>query len=120
MRHSDVESWDFIQQRAAYLIINRTPAEDALLQPLTALGFRFQWPLMLTGARGRKFYIICDYYHDKLKLIVEVDGSSHRKKKGKDARRDRAAAFNGITTIRISNKEALRGDLTKIKEAMEG
>lgn len=44
---------------------------------------------------------IPDIYSELLKLIIEVDGSSHVGREEYDARRDRAFAAKGIQTVRI-------------------
>ncbi len=119
MKRSEAETWEWVEQRAAELWRTPTAAEQAIRADLLKMGFYFQVPMKLVGPRGRVKYEIFDFYHPKLKLAVEVDGSSHRHKQGSDSRRDRMALFCGIKTVRISNKEALKGDLARIKEAMD-
>jgi very-short-patch-repair endonuclease len=79
-----------------------TPAEEALWADIRrdALGVRFQRQYILRG------YIV-DFYSTKLKLAVEVDGSSHRWSGERDALRDRWLEKNGIRIIRLSNTEVL-------------
>ncbi len=50
---------------------------------------------------------ILDFYCSKLNLAIEIDGSSHNKKKGYDESRDKFLRQIGIETIRFTNKEIL-------------
>lgn len=60
-----------------------------------------------------------DFYCDRAKLCVEVDGEAHERgdNPGRDARRDAWLAANGIETLRIAAAEVLdnlEGVLTHI------
>jgi very-short-patch-repair endonuclease len=60
---------------------------------------------------------IADFYCPKLRLCLEVDGGYHRPEI--DNYRDQALANHGITTLRFSNAQVLRGIdavLAKIKD----
>ena len=50
---------------------------------------------------------ILDFYCSELNIAIEVDGSSHIKKKGFDKYRDQFLNQIGITTIRFTNEEII-------------
>ena len=52
---------------------------------------------------------ILDFYCDKAKLAVEVDGYSHgvADQPARDLRRDRWLAARGVTTLRIAARDVL-------------
>lgn len=50
---------------------------------------------------------ILDFYCSELNLAIEIDGSSHDKKKGTDELRDKFLKQIGIKTIRFTNDEIL-------------
>jgi len=50
---------------------------------------------------------ILDFYCSKLNLAIEIDGSSHDKKKGYDEARNLFLKQVGIKTIRFTNEEIL-------------
>jgi very-short-patch-repair endonuclease len=58
---------------------------------------------------------IVDFYCPKLLLVIEIDGGSHLKKKGRDEHRDRFLKQIGITTIRFTNEEVIN-DLELVKK----
>lgn len=62
------------------------------------LGVKFRREVVLFGW-------IVDFYCPKKKLAIEIDGSSHKKRKKEDAFRDKTLAGHGITTIRIQNSQ---------------
>ena len=51
---------------------------------------------------------IVDFICRKLKLIIELDGSSHEFKQEADALRDKRLAELGYTVIRISEREVIQ------------
>ena len=59
--------------------------------------------------RGRSYFL--DFFFPSSMVAVEIDGSSHRFRKGTDRRRDADFRSVGIRTIRISNKDVLEGRL---------
>ena len=64
-------------------------------------------------------YVI-DFYCDAAKLAVEVDGANHDERAGRDARRDRWLAEQGVATLRIASLEVLQnldGAMLTIVEA---
>ena len=50
---------------------------------------------------------ILDFYCSELNLAIEIDGSSHNKRKGYDETRDKFLYQIGIKTIRFTNDEIL-------------
>jgi very-short-patch-repair endonuclease len=59
---------------------------------------------------------ILDFYCSELNLAIEIDGSSHIKRKGYDETRDKFLYQIGIKTIRFTNDEILNQiDIVKIK-----
>jgi len=82
---------------------NPTEAEEVMWQRILRyndLGYKFtrQKPI------GR---FIVDFYCSKLNLAIEIDGSSHDKRKGYDQARDLFLKQIGIKTIRFTNEEVL-------------
>jgi len=53
---------------------------------------------------------ILDFYCSKLLLAIEIDGDSHDNKKYLDKERDLYFEQRGIKTVRLTNKEVLRGN----------
>lgn len=77
-----------------------TPAEAAIEPHLAALGrpYRFQHPILGYFA---DFAFVAD------RLILEVDGASHRKKGApeKDAQRDKRLEAYGWRVLRVTNED---------------
>ena len=80
----------------------KTPAEKALWGALKekALGLNFHAQKVILG------YIV-DFWCPKAGLVVEVDGSSHKKRKAYDSKRDAVMRRKGISVMRFSNEEVL-------------
>lgn len=100
-----------------------TPAERRVRPILEAMGFRFQHPMLLDGKGGRIRAVVLDFYHEDLRLCVEVDGGYHRRRRGPDGRRDRRLLAVGVRTVRLTNAEAMGPAArvrAKIQAAMEG
>ncbi|MHB9057068.1 MAG: endonuclease domain-containing protein [Paludibacteraceae bacterium] len=62
--------------------------------------------------------IIVDFICRKLKLIIEVDGSSHKLKGKEDLRRDDKLGKNGYHVLRIQESE-VRYDLDNVVKLIE-
>ena len=88
---------------------------------LEPLGFWRQVPIAGMTKNGGTWDYIADFYCApswSSKIIVEVDGSSHRRKKGHDRRRDTRLATEGIVTIRFTNRQVLNnGDEVRLRVA---
>jgi len=83
---------------------NSTLAESVLwkyLQNKNAFGFRFRRQKII----GK--YIV-DFYCPRLKLVIEIDGSSHDNKYEYDAKRDEYLQNLGLTVLHLDNSDVLR------------
>ena len=59
--------------------------------------------------RGRSYFL--DFFFPERMVAVEIDGSVHRLTREHDRRRDADFRSIGIRTIRIKNKDVMRGKL---------
>jgi very-short-patch-repair endonuclease len=88
-----------------------TPAEAKLWEILEPMGFGRQVVITVCAKNGGRFSYILDFAWpvivDVPKLCVEVDGGVHNRQKGRDRRRDTRLRGEGITTIRLKNKDVL-------------
>lgn len=70
------------------------------------------------GAKWRRQVVIlgwiADFYCHKLRLVVELDGSSHIGREQQDALRDRAMNRHGIAVLRIPNAAAYSPGLYRL------
>lgn len=109
MPHRTVEELaEYLAGQAATLRMIPTKAEAAVKNALVSLGFEFQSPMMWHTKNGGYGGAIFDFYHPEAQLVVEIDGGSHKQRKGKDRRRDTRFGVEGLRTIRIPNKRALK------------
>lgn len=107
---------------AAYLAWKKTPAERLLWsrlkgRALDGLDFRPQQVV-----RGW----IVDFLCSSLRLVVEVDGSSHDERREHDAHRDEVMEAEWYTVVRVANKDifddpdeavrAIRGGAARARE----
>ena len=105
----------YVIQIAKKLRQNMTDSEKVLWskirkKQLNGLRFRRQHPI------GR---YIADFYCNELKLIVELDGNVHEKRKEYDENRNRFLEAGGYTVLRICNDEienSIDDVLEKIKK----
>lgn len=100
----------FIQAAAERMKLSPTKAEARLLGALAPLGFLRQWPIAVPRLKHpeRVDYLILDFFHEKWRLAVEVDGGVHARQRGRDRRRDTRLATLGIRTLRVTNREVER------------
>jgi very-short-patch-repair endonuclease len=79
---------------------NKTPSEKILWERLKdkQLGVNFHAQKIILG-------YIADFWCPKAALVVEVDGSSHKKRKAYDRRRDSVMRKRGISVMRFTNEE---------------
>ena len=87
------------QQLAAHAYRMRcapSEPERVLWQALRCcqLGVQFRRQVVLDG------YIV-DYFAPAARLVVEVDGAQHARRRGADKRRDRSLAALGLRVVRI-------------------
>jgi very-short-patch-repair endonuclease len=101
-----------LMRRALELRGRMTPEERAVWQELRGnrLGahFRRQQPLAP--------YIV-DFYCHAARLVVEIDGSPHRRQQGYDGMRDDYFRRCGIRVLRVSNV-SVRNDLASVIAAI--
>jgi len=105
-----------IAARARGLRVSPTVSERKLWAVLSAgrlagVVFRRQVPV------GGRF--IADFYAPALKLIVEVDGSAHERRKRADARRDERLRRLGYSVLRLDAEVVMRdlaGAVARIRE----
>lgn len=85
---------------AASMSRRKTAAEKALWSELNdkQLGVNFHSQKVILG------YIV-DFWCPKAALVVEVDGSSHNRRKKYDAHRDAVMRKKSISVMRFTNEE---------------
>jgi len=92
-------------QRARELRRDMTSAEKILWQELRAnkLGVHFRRQQIIAG-------FIVDFYCHKAGLVVELDGSVHKKNEQKvsDVERDKALNKLGLQIVRFKNEEVVK------------
>ncbi|HNR40967.1 MAG TPA: endonuclease domain-containing protein [Bacteroidales bacterium] len=89
---------------------NQTPSEDMvwqLLRKKRISGYKFlrQHPLFYKIDGERIEFFIADFYCAGLKLVIEVDGPVHKKRRIYDSDRDSKLNNKGIMVVRILNEE---------------
>ncbi|QCR20973.1 endonuclease domain-containing protein [Pontibacter sp. SGAir0037] len=63
-------------------------------------------------------HYIADFLCKELKLIIEVDGYTHKFKTEEDKIRDKELAELGFTTLRFADEEVMK-DLANVQRVME-
>ena len=106
MRKSKLETkrHALLAERAHAMRHAPTASEAALWLLLSGrkLGVAFRRQVLLAGR------YVADFLAPSARLIVEVDGASHRGRAKPDARRDRALARLGYRTLRLEAVVVLR------------
>ena len=112
MKRTPAERQAFMSAAAAHMRANMTRAERHLWDVLAVLDFDPQVTVSGQTKNGGRWNYILDFAWPNNcapVLAVEVDGSSHDKRKGRDRRRtERLRAEYGITVIRFTNNQVLR------------
>jgi len=82
-----------------------TPSEAALWQALEGrqLGVVFRRQVVLLGGR-----VIADFFAAEVRLIVEVDGPYHARRRAADTRRDAKLRRAGYRVVRLDAELVLR------------
>jgi very-short-patch-repair endonuclease len=95
----------FMLQNWARLYTNLTEAEQSLEPAIAALGRRYRAQHPFFGLR-----LIADFALIDDKIVIEVDGSSHRAtaQKQKDLQHMLALEAKGWAVVRCKNEEALQ------------
>ena len=104
-----------LKQRSRELRNNSTLAEVLLwnhLKQRKMLGYQFmrQKPI---------HHFIVDFYCSKLKLVIEIDGESHRLRFGADLPRHEYLKQTGIQILRF-NDLAVKKDIGNVLSSIEG
>ncbi len=104
-----------LHDRAREMRHSPTASEERLWQALR--GSRF-------GVAFRRQVVIGNYIADfaasSVKLVVEVDGGSHRGRERLDAKRDARLARAGWRVVRLSSEEAVEYAVAKIRATLAG
>jgi very-short-patch-repair endonuclease len=109
VRRTPEQRREFVEARSDQMRANMTGAEQRLWDVLEPLGFDAQSAWHGQTKNGGDWSYITDFYHPHFDLAVEVDGSVHDKRKGRDRRRtERLRVEYGIRVIRFSNNAVLR------------
>ncbi|MFA7301380.1 MAG: endonuclease domain-containing protein [Candidatus Shapirobacteria bacterium] len=108
-----VRYWNDLTFMAKQNRKNPTVAERVIWDDLLSndkIGYRF--------VRQKPIHrFIVDFYCSKLNLAIEIDGSSHNKKKGTDEMRDKFLHQIGIETIRFTNDEVIN-NINSVKDIL--
>jgi len=102
--------FNVIKKHAQELRKNMTESERLLWNELRGKkvsGYRFlrQHPILFKGNLTRYNYFIADFYCDKKKVILEVDGPIHEESEEYDRYRDSELEKLGMHILRIKNEE---------------
>jgi len=102
------------------------PFARALRKDSTKAEIRLWCELLSKGKLGYTFLrqrpinnYIADFMCRDLKLIIEVDGYSHKFKTKEDITRDQELEALGFTTIRCSDEDVMK-DLPNVQRSIEG
>ena len=89
-----------------------TASEKIFWQEIRAkkLGFKFR-------RQHPKFGYVLDFYCDKLRLDIEIDGEYHEKNKAYDKWRDNNLAKCNIKVIRFTNSE-VKNDMSNVLKSI--
>lgn len=87
-----------IRRKAHELKNNQTPAELRFRQLLIANGLSAKPQYVISG-------YIADFYNTKRRLVIEIDGSSHRNKAMSDEVRTQRLQNYGCRVIRFTNEQ---------------
>lgn len=84
------------------------------------LKFSRQYPIHFIWNDKRKFFV-ADFYCDRLKLVIEIDGMVHLSQKDKDKIRSFIINTLGLRVIRIQNEAVLKnidGVMVRLREVL--
>ena len=98
---------------------NRTVSEKTLwdrLRNRQLCGKKFvrQYPVIFNYF-GKQRFLIADFYCHQAKLVIEIDGSIHQRRKEYDRNREKVIAALKIKVLRFTNKEILENILEVLK-----
>jgi very-short-patch-repair endonuclease len=114
-------SYGGITKFARELRKNQTPEEKivwGLLRKKQFCDYKFlrQHPVFYREDKGWVDFYIADFYCNKLKLIIEVDGKIHETRMEYDKERDEKLLAKGILVERILNE--FTEDITKLNDRL--
>ena len=89
------------ERRADQMRENPTPSEKLMIDLLTENGIVFQCQVLMLG-------YIADFYFRHAKSIIEVDGSSHRKRREYDRHRDQVFQDHGFRVLRVKDNDLIQ------------
>lgn len=110
--------YDQLLRNWAKLYLHQTDPESAIEPAIASLGTRYRSQHFMPEAGG----IIPDFVLLDEKLVIEIDGASHRTtvQKIKDAARTVRLGKLGYTVVRITNEKALAAPSAALREALAG
>jgi len=79
--------------------------------------FLRQYPITFRW-NGKERFLVADFYCNEAKLIVELDGSVHNKRKDHDKARDIISNSLGFKVLRFNN-DVITGDLNGVLESIK-
>lgn len=80
-------------------------SEVKMMKALNSLGLNYDWQHPFYSVER---FCVVDFYLPEFKLVIEVDGKIHAKRKGYDAKRTEWLYKMGVVKVfRVSNKELL-------------
>ena len=117
------KSYKGVTKLARSLRNNQTSQEKLLWRLLRRRrfnGYKFlrQHPVIYREDKGWIDFYIADFYCNKLKMIIELDGKIHETRKEYDRERDDKLNSKGIIVIRIQNE--MTGDLKNLENILTG
>lgn len=114
-----------IKKIATKLRNNPTSSEKLLWAELRRRNLKYkfnrQHPVIYESIGREHFFYIPDFYCDKKKLVIEVDGKIHDYIKNYDKHREEVLKGKGLYVLRIKNEELadLEKVIEKIKKVLE-
>jgi very-short-patch-repair endonuclease len=120
----NLEKFDFrkIKNHVRELRKSMTESENILWKELRGRrlsGYKFlrQHPILYKGNLIRYNYFVADFYCDRMKTIIELDGPIHNKTEEYDSFRESELKDLGFHILRIRNEELKELDIVvgKIK-----
>lgn len=120
MRRSPESTAAFLTAQAERMRLAPTPQEQAMWTQLKPLGFLRQYVYCGRTKNGGQWSYILDFY--RAGYCIEIDGGVHKRRRGRDRRRDTRMAADGIHTLRVTNREVehdLDGVVARIKAALQ-
>jgi very-short-patch-repair endonuclease len=97
---------------------NMTDSEIAvwkILRGKNLLGYKFlrQHPVFYSEDKNWTDYYIVDFYCNRLRLIIEIDGKIHENQVEYDQERDQKMKEKGLKVIRIKNESTIDSEVLK-------